>query len=89
LSLEEQRDELHAVADKRGDLIVEQQIRIAQLERECDTERSAGMNDWRTRALEYEAVIWKAYWECDGHFDTWLLENLPDTHARIQNAVKP
>lgn len=30
------RDELHQIADKRGDLIVEQQIRIAQLERERD-----------------------------------------------------
>lgn len=29
-----ERDELHQIADKRGDLIVEQQVRIAKLERQ-------------------------------------------------------
>ena len=71
------------------ELIDELVADVIHLIGECDVERAAGMNDWRQRALEYEAVIWKAYWECNGHFDSWLLDNLPDVHVRIQNAVKP
>lgn len=71
------------------ELIDELVADVIHLIGECNIERVAGMNDWRQRALEYEAVILKAYWECDEPFDSWLARILPDVHGRIQNAVKP